>query len=234
MGVMANVAAQRVGVLAGPELPALRVVEDLDTLRVLTDPLRLAILRVIMKDAHVKPRLMTVKEIAEELDEPQTKLYRHIKQLESVGVIRDAETRLVSGIVEHRYAPGQLELRIEGSMLVQLSPGDASTSVAAVFDSVRDHLVSLLRKSQVRMWASGGDAEEDGDYDRVRLASMSSRLPHEVARELHARLGAVMRDFEAAERDEDGVDVHLFGAWFVPTDPGSQPEPGSQPGTAGE
>jgi DNA-binding Lrp family transcriptional regulator len=198
-------------------LAELRVVEDIETLRVLTDPLRLAILRVIMKDAHVKPRLMTVKEIAEELGEPPTKLYRHVKQLESTGVIRDAETRLVSGIVEHRYSPGQAELRIDGSVLGRLGQDDAGTSIAAVFDSVRDHFVSLVRKGQVRLVAEGG---QDDDYGRARMASMSSRLAPETAADFYARLSALMTDFEAAQRDDNGVDVHLFGLWFTPTDPG--------------
>jgi DNA-binding Lrp family transcriptional regulator len=207
--------AERSGALA-----ELRVVEDIETLRVLTDPLRLAILRVIMKDAHVKPRLMTVKEIAEELGEPPTKLYRHVKQLESTGVIRDAETRLVSGIVEHRYSPGQAELRIDGRVLGRLGQDDAGTSIAAVFDSVRDHFVSLIRKGQVRLPPAVAEGDQGDDYGRAQVASMSSRLAPETAADFYARLSALIADFEAAQRDDDGVDVHLFGLWFAPTEPG--------------
>jgi DNA-binding transcriptional ArsR family regulator len=202
-----------------PAIQPLRVVEDLETLRVLTDPLRLAIMRVIMKDAHVKPRLMTVKEIAEELDEPQTKLYRHIKQLESVGVIRDAETRLVSGIVEHRYIAGQHELRIDGSTLFQLTPDDASTSIGAVFDAFRDHFLSLIRKGQIRLWPSATEGDRDDDYGRAQLGSMSSRISPALAADYKARVAALIKEFEALERDEDGIDVNLFAAWFVPQDP---------------
>jgi len=195
-----------------------RVVEDIETLRVLTDPLRLAILRVVMRDAHVKPRLMSVKEIAEELGEPQTKLYRHIRQLEGVGVIRDAETRLVSGIVEHRYAPGQRELRIEGSVLGRMGEDDASASVAAVIDGFRDHFVTLIRSGGVRLWPSADEGDTHDDYTRARLASMSSKLSPAVAADFHARLGALMEEFQETDRDEDGVEVSLFAAWFVPRD----------------
>jgi DNA-binding transcriptional ArsR family regulator len=201
------------------DLAPLRVVDDLDTVRVLADPLRLAILRVVMREAHVKPRLMTVKEIAEELGEPQTKLYRHIKQLESVGVIRDAETRLVSGILEHRYQPGQVELRIDGSVLGTMSGEDAGTSVAAVFDGFRDHFVKLIRTGEVRLWPSAEEGDRHDDYTRSRLASMSTRISPAKAAEFHARLSALFEEFENTERDEDGVDVNLFGAWFVPDQP---------------
>jgi DNA-binding transcriptional ArsR family regulator len=196
------------------ELIPLRLVEDVETLRVLTDPLRLSILRVVMKDAHVNPRLLSVKEIAEELGEPQTKLYRHIKQLEQVGVIRDAQTRLVSGIVEHRYAPAQRELRIEGAVLGDMAGDDAGASVAGVIDSFRDHFVGLIRTGGVRLWPNTDDPEDD--YTRARLGSMHTKLAPEVAADLYRRLSEVLTAFEQAERDETGVDVHLFATWFVP------------------
>jgi DNA-binding transcriptional ArsR family regulator len=38
---------------------------------------------------------MSVKELAQHLGEPQTKLYRHVKQLEAAGLIEVAATRMV-------------------------------------------------------------------------------------------------------------------------------------------
>jgi DNA-binding transcriptional ArsR family regulator len=203
-------------IVDGTGIVPLRLVEDLDTLRVLADPLRLAILRVVMKDAQVRPRLLSVKEIAEELGEPQTKLYRHIKQLEGVGVIRDADTRVVSGIIEHRYAPGQRELRIDGGMLGAMAEEDGGTAVAAVFDSFRDEFVRLIRRGEVRLWPSADEGDRDDDFTRSRLASLSSKIPASRAADFHRRLGEVLREFEQLERAEDGVEVNLFAAWFVP------------------
>jgi DNA-binding transcriptional ArsR family regulator len=195
----------------------LRVVQDLDTLRVLADPLRLAILRVIMRDAHTRPRLMTVKEIAEELGEPQTKLYRHIKQLETIGVIRDAETRLVSGIVEHRYAPGQRELRVDDSMLGELGEDDATAALAAIFDHFRDAFARQIRAGTVRLQPPGPETPDNpGDYTASQLAALSSKFTPAAAADFHARLTALVRDFESTPRTEDGVEVNLFAAWFAP------------------
>src|SRR5262245_13270203 len=89
-----------------------RVIEDVATLRVLSEPVRIAVLRTLMTDAEVVPPVMTAKELAAVLGEPQTKLYRHLKQLEEAGLIQVAETRVVSGILEQRYRASQVNLTL--------------------------------------------------------------------------------------------------------------------------
>src|SRR5690242_6610077 len=75
----------------------------------MADPIRLAILAALMKSRRNLP-VMSVKELAAELGEPQTKLYRHVRQLEAAGLIRVASTRMVSGILEQRYQASQRDL----------------------------------------------------------------------------------------------------------------------------
>lgn len=87
-----------------------RAVTSVAELKALADPLRLAILDALTSGAHREPRVLSVKELAAELGEPKTKLYRHIKLLEAAGLIRVAATRLVSGIVEQRYQACQVDL----------------------------------------------------------------------------------------------------------------------------
>src|SRR5215469_15004114 len=79
-------------------------VSNVDVLKALADPLRLRLLYALTRRAGgAALPTMSVKELAAELGEPQTKLYRHVKHLESAGLIRSVSSRLVSGIVEHRY-----------------------------------------------------------------------------------------------------------------------------------
>ena len=75
-----------------------------------------------MRGASVRPRVMSVKELAAELGEPQTKLYRHVKQLESTGLIRVAASRLVSGILEQRYQACQTDLRLGPGLMRDEAP----------------------------------------------------------------------------------------------------------------
>jgi DNA-binding transcriptional ArsR family regulator len=81
------------------ESRAIRTVANVDVLKALADPTRLAILAALMKTRHDLP-VMSVKELAAELNQPQTKLYRHVRQLEAAALIKVASTRMVSGILE--------------------------------------------------------------------------------------------------------------------------------------
>jgi len=86
------------------EQPGIREIDSVEELRALADPVRLAILSAL--DMHVpggELPVMSVKELAQHLGEPQTKLYRHVKQLEAAGLVEVAATRMVSGILEQRY-----------------------------------------------------------------------------------------------------------------------------------
>src|SRR5215475_8348684 len=96
----------------GHEPLAVRSVASVDMLRALADPTRLAILSALMERQDELP-VMSVKELAARLGEPQTKLYRHVRQLEAAGLIRVASTRLVSGIVEQRYQASQRDLMFD-------------------------------------------------------------------------------------------------------------------------
>jgi DNA-binding transcriptional ArsR family regulator len=101
-------------------------IDSVEGLRALADPVRLAILSALeARGPDDEFPVMSVKEMAQRLAEPQTKLYRHVKQLEAAGLIEVAATRMVSGILEQRYRARQRDLRAEA--------GDVPVSVAIGF-----------------------------------------------------------------------------------------------------
>lgn len=118
------------------ERPEPRLVDDVATLKALADPVRLAILSVLRRH---DPQPLTAKELATELDEPQTKLYRHLKQLEKVELIEVAGTRLVSGIVESRYRARQTGLSLAPSIFAAGTPErpEALAALLAAMDAFR-------------------------------------------------------------------------------------------------
>ncbi|MFD4909361.1 ArsR/SmtB family transcription factor [Kitasatospora purpeofusca] len=191
---------------AGPAVLKERRVEDAATLKALADPLRLAILDVLMAAAGTGP--LTAKEIAAALDEPQTKLYRHIKQLEKVGLIRVAGTRLVSGIVESRYSPAQESLRLAPEIFSPDSPTrvDAYDAMLAAMDRVR---------GDFRAAATAGRVDFSRD-DSGALSGLFSHFSYRVAPErllrLRGQLAAVFDELHAEGNStaEDAVDVTLF------------------------
>ena len=82
---------------ASTSLPDYKVIDDLATLRLLSDPLRLR----LIEELGVRPT--TVKALAKTLDMKPNRLYYHVNLLEEHGLVRVTDTRLVSGIVERTY-----------------------------------------------------------------------------------------------------------------------------------
>jgi len=196
------------------DIPDERTVTDLETLRLLADPLRLSILGAFPSyTANRRP--MSVKEIAEKIDEGQTKLYRHVKKLEDAGLLRVAETRVVSGIIEKRYLPGQKRLVIEGSLLTQQpEPDDFTDAVTALIDSTRDRLRAEIRAGRVPL-----DKPQEGPDLSLQLGSV--RISMTVERYLKVRdmVRELIENLGPSDEGPDTIPVHIQALLFVTADP---------------
>jgi DNA-binding transcriptional ArsR family regulator len=194
-----------------------RDVADAETLKALADPLRLSILGALMRGASVRPRVMSVKELAAELGEPQTKLYRHVKLLEAAGLIRVAASRLVSGILEQRYQASQADLRFGPDLMRDEATADESTAlVIALFDQYRDRFLAEIRADQAR-----GDAGyPPGESYRKRVMSLAEiRVPAARAAAIRDRLQAVIEELDQREDEpEDGVPISVLIGFYSPAD----------------
>src|SRR5438034_307274 len=72
-------------------------IKDIETLKVVFDPLRMRILEAFADGAR------TVKEVAEDLGSTPHRLYYHVNMLEERRLLIVTDTRMVSGIQEKRY-----------------------------------------------------------------------------------------------------------------------------------
>jgi DNA-binding transcriptional ArsR family regulator len=166
-------------------------------LKALADPLRLAILDALVGGATRELRVLSVKELAAELGEPKTKLYRHIKLLEAAGLIRVAATRLVSGIVEHRYQARQVDLFI-GPMREAGGADEANILVDFTLDRYRrrylDYLASL--------------PPDPPDEGRSYLTSMARMVSPVRARIIQDKLREAAAEFDGpAQPGDDAADA---------------------------
>ncbi|MFF1822778.1 ArsR/SmtB family transcription factor [Kribbella sp. NPDC058245] len=192
-----------------------RVITDVETMRVLSDPTRVAILRLLMSGDRSAPPVLSAKEIAAALGEPQTKLYRHLKQLEAVSLIAVAETRLVSGIQEHRYRTGQLDFTISRDLVTNEGSAEFADTLTALFSEFRTELIANLSKGRVPV----GSASED-PLGLVVGRGMVTRVNPGRAAEFRRRLVALQAEFDALEDDDpDGIPVHLLVGWYAVTEP---------------
>jgi DNA-binding transcriptional ArsR family regulator len=178
------------------EQPEVRYVQDVETLRALADSTRLAILDALLRPPY--PRVMSAKELAAELNVPQTRLYRHIRQLEEVGLIKVAETRMVSGIQEHRYQATQRDLLFRPEF-VRSHVDESMAALHQVVDRFGRGVIA---------------SPETDDYKPVVFMA-DPTLPAEVADELYQRLRALVKWLSEVKEDPDGVHINVLLGYYV-------------------
>jgi DNA-binding transcriptional ArsR family regulator len=198
-----------------------RTVTDLETLRLLADPLRLSILSAFPPART--GRTMSVKEIAEKLDEGQTKLYRHVKKLEEAGLIQVAETRVVSGIIEKRYRTAQRRLLIESDLLAhQPEPDDYINTMVALMDATRDRMRRELQAGRVPM-----DKPESGPDLSLQIGSIRLSMTPARYEELRARVTELLENLGPSDEGPDAVPVHFQVLLFPSIEPAADTPAGS-------
>lgn len=171
--------------LKGAEPLPERLISDVETLRALSDPLRLRILEVM---TATPDETYTVKKLASILGTSQTRLYHHVNQLAERDLIVVAGQRVVSGIIETSYRVGQLNVRLDRRLLA----ADASTmhdTLSTIFDGARDDIERGLRAGTITT------AEDARPESKLLLARGLARLSPERAADLRARLVALFDEF---------------------------------------
>ncbi|MGH3254437.1 MAG: ArsR/SmtB family transcription factor [Streptosporangiaceae bacterium] len=195
------------------EPPAVRNVNDVEVLKALADPTRLAIISALMKSGGDLP-VMSVKELAAELGEPQTKLYRHVRQLEAVGLIRVAGTRMVSGILEQRYQACQRDLTLDRGFL-QEHVDESQQAMQAVLDLYREGFFAAFRADK----SPAGEVPAKEDYLRPLMFMCDLEVSPARAAELRSKLQEIMDSLKDDQaEDPDGVTLNLLLGCYVPVE----------------
>lgn len=207
-----------------PQLIEFRRIEDAATIKALADPLRLRIMRVLSHGVRTKPRIMTVKQLAEELGEPTTKLYRHIKQLLAVDLIQVAELRLVGGIVEQHYRVAQLDWSVRAGRYASPAgtglPDEVSGMVDATVSEYFDRYDSALRGGRTHLRSE--DNLTNPPYVRSVAVIAEAQVPRERAAEFGERLHALVEEFAGhpvvPDGGPDAVTVNLLTMYYATED----------------
>jgi DNA-binding transcriptional ArsR family regulator len=201
---------------AAAEPADVRDINDVDSLRALADPTRQAILVALMQPRNGELPVMSAKELAAQLGEPQTKLYRHIRQLEAAGLIRVAATRLVSGILEQRYQAAQRDLSLSSGFLRDHTD-EAEAVMQAMLNNFRDGFFTAFRDKSLAPDA----VPENEAYRRPTLFAADARVSRDQAAELRSRiqdLAAWLEENAPGEKAE-GVTVNVLIGYYC--QPGS-------------
>lgn len=191
--------------------PSTYTIRDLDTLRVISDPLRTQIFDLCV----TQPR--TVREIAGLLNLAPTRLYYHINMLEKHGLIVVDETRQVGNLLEKRYRAVATKLDIENSLFTMetsQSKESMNTLVRSMLDSTRDDLLrSLDARATARL--QGAEPKER----ELVLYHVGTKVSDERSAEFLQRLKALLSEFEATDMPGEqtyGLTVAYYPVFYYP------------------
>lgn len=168
------------------------IIEDLETLRVMAEPLRGQIYEILLN----KPA--NVRQVAEQLGLAPSRLYYHFNMLEKCGLLRVVETRMVSNIQEKRYRSVAYELEVAPGLLdFRTEQGKQSIAELSVntLDVTRDDLVRSLQARAFML--------EQGANEKPRsiiITRLMASLSDERAEEFHGKLKALLKEFSDADQ----------------------------------
>jgi predicted transcriptional regulator len=161
------------------------VINDLETLKVISDLQRLRIFQIV-REVNQRGTPCSVKQISDELDIPPAKLYYHIRLLESHNLIQVAETHIVSGIVEKLYRVTVNHIVISDELL----NADSKTAAPMVSGMVKEAMADISQNKII---------EKDSDL----VLRLSLRISPEKIAEFQKKAVDLLEELEAECRDED-------------------------------
>ncbi len=191
------------------------VIEDLETLKVMADPLRLRIRELMTTPC-------TVKQIAGMLDIPATKLYYHINLLEKHRLIVVVDAKIVSGIIERHYQVAARTIRVSPHLLAGADENAESIdlSINTLFEDTRTDLFSSIKDGAV-------DLDENAvAHCGAKLTAMRLRLTDKQAQALFTEMNDLLERFTQQSNDNRArgmVNTRIYKA-FNALFPTSRPD----------
>jgi DNA-binding transcriptional ArsR family regulator len=207
------------------------LIKDIETLRVIADPLRTQIMELLVHDS------MTVRQVAEKLGLAAGKLYYHFSLLEKHGLVHVVETRQVANMIEKLYRATAASLDVDPSLLTfttEQGKESIHALLTAMLDSTRE---DLQRSLQARAFSLERGA--DPKQRRVLVNRLMSRIPDAQAEEFTERLESLLKEFELADQDpnlsEEELHPYAFAVAFYPSfffEEDHEGDPGAPTGTS--
>lgn len=163
-------------------------ITDLETLRAVSDPLRVQIVELLAED-------LTVKQVAEKLGLAPSKLYYHFTTLEKLGLIEVAETRMVSNMVEKVYRSSADLVDVDPALFKFAKEGSNESInmvINSTIDATRDDIIRSLQARQFQL--------EQGVEEQPRrfiINRLISRISEQRVGEFQDRLVQLLQEFES-------------------------------------
>jgi len=185
-----------------PQRKPIILIEDLETLRIITDPLRLQIIDILSSQP------MTINQAASQLGLSSSRLYYHFNLLEERGLIEVVETRMVNNLMEKLYWLAAEEIEIDKSLL-DFSSGEARENLVSVVTSSLEATRSeILRSLQARSYNLEQGARPI-PRDMI-ISTLRKRLNDETYQKFIERLQSLLKEFSDLPEETDTAEESTY------------------------
>jgi DNA-binding Lrp family transcriptional regulator len=177
------------------------MVEDLETLKILADPMRNQILEILA------PEKLTINQMAKKLGLSPSKLYYHINLLEKYGLIQEVDSIVKANIIEKVYWISAYECKMNDNLCNFSTPEGQESTMTAMVTPIESTREDMMRSLEARVSALNQGAEE---HPREVIIFRELRKMDDQAADAFAeRIKEVLEDFESFEGDGEGEDIHV-------------------------
>lgn len=175
------------------KVEGLYVIESLEQLRALADPLRTRILEALVRQSR------TTSQLAELFGETNNKLHYHVHEMERFGLIKLVEKRERGGVLEKYYRAVARDFTIAPALLSPSTTNDVVEVVRSHFD----RMVQGLAQSLERGGAEAGSGEKISESVHITTDAMwmTEEESKELVQQINALIAPLMQPRgEAGER----------------------------------
>lgn len=176
----------------------LHKINDLEQIRLLADPLKLRLLQEFAQAAK------TAKDVAIDLDESVTKLYRHVDALLAAGLIEVVGEQQKRGTVERTFRAVAQRFEADHTLF-----SDAAGTEGV--DAARD----MLRVSEAEILDVLANASDEPEEQAIIMRIRGKATPEKIA-ELRASLQAWLESVPGVEEEtaDDGREIGGLIAFY--------------------
>ena len=176
-------------------------IKDLEHMRLLTDPLKLRLIQAFAEKAR------TTKQVATELGESVTKLYRHVDALHDAGLLVVVEEKQKRGTIERTFRAVAERFEADQSLFADGAGGEGSNAIRDLLRAAEAEILDLVANAD-------NDNEQKAIIMRVRVKASLERIA-----ELQQSLSEWCESVQEST-DCDADDAEEFGGLiaFYPID----------------
>jgi len=173
-------------------------IKDLEQVRLLSDPLKLQLIQAFAEDPK------TTKQVAAELGESVTKLYRHVDALFDAGLLEIAGEKQKRGTIERTFRAVAHRFEADHSLFSGDGTADGVGTARDILRTVEGEILDVLAN------ASPGE-EEEALLMRLHCKASPQRIA-ELRRTLKEWIDSTQDDFE--EDDENAQEIGALIAFY--------------------